>query len=196
MWGNSTRLDGTGIYPHGLSSKASGFAGAAGLIFPEELQSGRIDHALFMSFPFTKAGGPVAPATSSDGLTTAPGAIPMGARIQLDPALDLLQLNLDPYELIVGRALQEYGMIVGDTGGALSLFAASPLGYGEDPYAGILPSSAYAYLRQIPVERFRVLVAPARGKRRAADRRKRLRPFRLTRVPYPVDSILGSSATR
>ena len=109
MWGNSTRLDGTGIYPHGLSSKASGFAGAAGLIFPEELQSGRIDHALFMSFPFTKAGGPVAPATSSDGLTTAPGAIPMGARIRLDPALDLLQLNLDPYELIVGRALPECG---------------------------------------------------------------------------------------
>lgn len=157
VWGNSTPIDGSGVYPRGLSSKASGFAGAAGLIFPEELRSGHIDHALFMAFPFTKAGGPVPPATSSDGRTGGDYAIPIGARIQLDPSLDLNALELKPYERTVARALQRYGMIVGDTGGAMSLYAASPQSYRKNPYAGLLPDSAYAYLDHIPVDRFRVI---------------------------------------
>jgi hypothetical protein len=161
LWANSTRTGGTGVYPYGLSSKASGFAGGAGLVWPEELRAGRIDHALFMSFPFTKAGGPVAPATSSDGRTARwPASIPIGARIQLDPKLKLGKLGLKPYERTVARALQRYGMIVGDTGGAMGLFAVHPKSYGANPYEGVLPNGPYAYLNKIPVNRFRVLKLP------------------------------------
>lgn len=160
-WGNSIRTDSDGIYPEGLSSRASGFAGAAGLIRPEELRAGRIDHALVMAFPNTKAGGPVAPATSSDGSMDADSAIPIGARLQLDPALDLDKLGLRPYERVVARALQEYGMIVGDTGGAVSLYAVHPKSYPSNPYKGLLPDAPYAYLDNIPATRFRVLQLPS-----------------------------------
>jgi hypothetical protein len=161
IWANATRTTGTGVYPYGLSSKATGFAGVAGLIWPDELRRGRIDHALFMSYPYTRAGGHVAPATSGDGKTTSSDAIPEGARIQLDPKLDLEDLGLRGYELTVARALQKYGAYIGDTGGAMSLFAVHPQSYGRDPYRGVLPDDPYAYLEKIPVSRFRVLALPA-----------------------------------
>jgi hypothetical protein len=161
VWANSTRLDGNGIYPTGLGVKASGFAGDAGLIWPQEFQTGHIDHALFFAYPFTKSGGPVSPATSSDGRSTAGGAMPEGARVQLDPSLNLDTLGLSPFQRTIAEALQKYGMILGDTGGALSLYAVSRQSFASDPYAGQLPAEDYIDLRKIPVERFRVLALPA-----------------------------------
>lgn len=155
-WGNTIRTDGDGIYPDGMSSRASGFS-LAGMIWPEELRAGQINHALVFAHPYTKAGGPVWPATAADGLSMFPGAIPIGARVQLDPDLDLDSLGLKPYEKVVARALQEYGMILGDTGGALSLYAISAQSWTDDPYAGLLPAGPYSYLSNIPVDRFRVL---------------------------------------
>ena len=76
---------------------------------------------------------------------------------ELDPTLNLNTLGLTGYEKTVARALQEYGMILGDTGGALSLFAINSQSYASDPYAGVLPAADYAYLSKIPVNRFRVL---------------------------------------
>lgn len=160
VWMNSTRLDGSGVYPFGMGPTASGFAADAGIVWPEELAAGHIDHALMFAYPFTKAGGPVWPATSSDGRSTAPGAIPEGARLQLDPSLDLSKLDLPPYERTIARALQQYGMILGDTGGALGLFAAGPGGFHGNPYQGILPAGDYPDLSGIPVDKFRVLATP------------------------------------
>jgi hypothetical protein len=160
VWANSTRLDGTGVYPSGIGVKASGFAGDAGLIWPQELQAGHIDHALFFAYPYTKAGGPVSPATSSDGRSSIAGAIPEGARVQLDPNLDLNSLGLTPYQKTIAQALQTYGMILGDTGGALSLYAVGRQSYPANPYEGTLPDEDYPDLGKIPVNRFRVLALP------------------------------------
>jgi hypothetical protein len=118
---NALPTDGEGIYPFSESPSASGFASAAGTIMPEELEAGRIEHALAFTMHHTKAGGPVPPATGSDGWSDAPGAIPEGARLQLDPSLDLERLGLKHWELAIARALQEYGMFLVDTGGAVAL---------------------------------------------------------------------------
>jgi hypothetical protein len=139
-WANSLKINGAGIYPKGLSARGSGFALLAGMIWPEELISGRIGHALIFSYDYTKAGGPVPPATESDGVSTRLDAIPEGARIQLDPSFDLGSLSLTPYERTIARALQEYGMIVADTGGGLSLYAIHPLSLQDNPYEGLLPT--------------------------------------------------------
>ncbi|WP_203722736.1 hypothetical protein, partial [Paractinoplanes abujensis] len=98
LWANATTTPASGIYPYGLSSRATGFSPLAGMIWPAELRAGRIDHALMFAFPYTKSGGPVAPATASDGKTNLAAALPQGARVQLDPALDLRTLKLSPYE--------------------------------------------------------------------------------------------------
>jgi hypothetical protein len=120
---NALPTSGDGIYPFAEAPSASGFANVAGTIFPEELLAGRIEHALAFTMHNTKAGGPVWPATGSDGWSTVPGAIPEGARLQLDPALDLDSFRLTPWQKTIARALQEYGMYLVDTGGAVALRA-------------------------------------------------------------------------
>lgn len=159
-WANSTRLDGSGVYARGMGTKASGFAGLAGLIWPQELRSGHIDHALFFAYPFTRSGGPVSPATAGDGSSDAPGAIPEGARVQLDPDLDLDSLHLQPYQRTIAEAMQTYGMILGDTGGAFSLYAVGRHSFAGDPYKGVLPDEEFPDLSDIPADRFRVLELP------------------------------------
>ncbi len=156
-WGNVTSTADSAIYPYGLSSRATGFAPLAGMIWPTELRNGRIDHALVFAYPYTRSGGPVAPATSSDGRTTLAAALPQGARVQLDPSMDLDTLGLTPHERTIAKALQRYGMYLGDTGGALSLYAVNPQSFDTNPYSGILPDAAAIPLDKIPVNRFRVL---------------------------------------
>jgi hypothetical protein len=161
-WANSIAIDGPGVFPKGLSARGSGFALLAGLIWPEELKQGRIEHALLFSYNYTKSGGPVTPATESDGEATDADAIPEGARVQLDPSLDLDALNLTPHEKTIAKALQEYGMILGDnSGGGISFYAVHPMSARDDPYRGLLPPAdprdGFVLLANIPVERFRVL---------------------------------------
>ncbi len=157
-WANATSTTGPGWYPHGLSATGSGAAGAAGLIRPEELREGEIKHALFFAYPDTRAGGPVLPATEADGRNTGSGAIPEGARLQIDPGVDLSTLGLNPYEMIIARALQRYGMILGDTGGGVGLVAQNPLStavpypWGEQTYVD-LPQSLLAHMRVLTLGR-------------------------------------------
>src|SRR5205814_3022062 len=142
--------------PRGFSARGSGFALLAGVIWPDELARGHIDHALIFSYPDTAAGGFVAPATESDGRSSDAAAIPEGARLQLDPSFDVS--ILPSWERPIGRALQRYGMYLADNGGStVGLYAVNPQSYPHNPYAGILPGGNYVPLHDIPVDRFRVL---------------------------------------
>lgn len=135
----------------------SGDALTAGLITPEEMNAGTIRHALKFSFPFTKAGGPVRPATASDGTHTDPGAIPEGAHLQLDPNLDLATLNLSPWQTTIAQALQTYGMYLTDTGGGVSIPAQEPNQNQTYPWG----TDTYAYLPESLVSHLKVLSLPS-----------------------------------
>jgi hypothetical protein len=146
-----------------MGAKAGGFASLAGLVWPQELRSGKIDHALFFAYPSTKSCGPVSPATAGDGSSEDSGAIPEGARVQLDPDLDLDSLHLAPYQRTIAEALQTYGMILGDTGGALGLYGVGRQSFEGDAYEGLLPGGEFpefSDLGEIPADRFRVLELP------------------------------------
>jgi hypothetical protein len=150
-WGNSLMASGTGVYPNGLSARGSGFGLGAGLVSKPELTAGAINHALVFSFPTTKAGGPVLPATESDGQSSAAGAIPEGAHLQLDPSLDLSTFGLLGWQLTIARTLQRYGMILGDSGGGVSLYAENASTAGAYPWGAVdyayLPTSLLSHLR-------------------------------------------------
>lgn len=152
QFANAIAIRSNGIYRYAESPRASGFASAAGLIWPKELRKGLIPHALVFTMWATKAGGPVRPATGSDGWSTAPGAIPEGARVQLDPALDLDALDLTPWQRTIAEALQDYGMFLSDTGGAFALqarhaqSAQEPYPWGDETYA-YMPISLIEHLR-------------------------------------------------
>jgi hypothetical protein len=107
--------------------RACGFPLVAGLIRPEEIAAGHIDHALVVAYPHIRAGLYMLPASTAqarvgdDSIKTR--GIPCGGRVQLDPKLDLERTKLSPGARVVARALQEYGAFVGDYSGSMSLYA-------------------------------------------------------------------------
>jgi hypothetical protein len=108
-------------------ARACGFPLIAGLIRVEEIRAGRIDHALVIAYPHIRSRYYTPPASTSQagiGSNAIPtrGA-PCGARIQLDPSVDVAGLGLSAAGRVIARALQEYGAYVGDYSGAISLYA-------------------------------------------------------------------------
>jgi hypothetical protein len=133
-------LGGTGVLdpwmkaetPDGaVGARPSGIPLIAGLIRLDDIKAGRIDHALAFAYPAPRTDKFVAPANgaveSGEGRPANHTGLPMGARIQLDPAYDIENTNLSPAAKVIARALQEYGAIVVDQTGATQLYAeASP----------------------------------------------------------------------
>ncbi len=153
-FGTAFDLLGDGVKPFGLgSARGSGFPLAAGLVYLEEVKAGHIRHALVMAYDWPR-GCLVYPASTNCGLSSDPDAIPIGAHLQLDPSLDLDTLGLHPAARVIARAMQEYGLYVGDNGHGLSLYAESFYGKSLDPWAGLLGEDD---LIRIPVHRLRVL---------------------------------------
>lgn len=161
-WGNAISMDSSGVYPAGLSTRGSGFAFLGGFIWPDELEKGQINHALVFAYPFTKRGGPVAPATDSDGTSRGTRALPEGARLRLDPTLDLDSLDLTPAKRTIAKALQEYGMYLVDNGGesGIGIYAVDPRSVLSNPYDGLLSDRTFPRLKGIPLDRLQVLKLP------------------------------------
>lgn len=114
QWGAENSLQGSGW---GGSATGSGASRLAGVIRVAEIEAGTIPHALALQTSNAcKTFRP--PALKSDGTSTRADCIPEGARLQLDPALDLRKLNLTKGEFTVASAMQRYGGYVMDVGGA------------------------------------------------------------------------------
>ena len=82
--------------------------------------------------------------------------IPEGARIQLDPTVDVESLDATPAVKMIAKALQTYGAYCGDNGGARIAFLFE---YAPDTttYADNGLTGSYASLENIPFDKLRVL---------------------------------------
>ncbi len=160
-------LSGSGVRPpatvapwyRAAGARACGFPLVAGLIRTEEIQAGRIDHALVVAYPHVRAGYFTPPASTWQGANGA-GAIstrgiPCGGRIQFDPSVDVAALPLSRSGRIIMRALQEYGAYVGDASGALSLYAENAPAAQAYFANGVL--DMYELNGKIDLTRFRVI---------------------------------------
>lgn len=128
-------------------SNAAGLSLLAGIITPEELASGHIDHALVFSVPGIKAGPALFPAWENVAVSGANTVLVEGSRIQLDPSVDISKLP-EPQKTIA-KALQTYGAYLRDNGGTFSVYGetsnrwpasygtANSLGIGSIPWASI-----------------------------------------------------------
>jgi hypothetical protein len=140
-------------------SRACGFPLIAGLIRVEELEAGKIEHALVLAYPHIRAGLYTPPASTAQATigneAIKSRGIPCGGRIQLDPSLDLETLGLSASGKVIARALQEYGAYIGDYSGAVNLYAdGSPAAQAKWD-AGLLDT--YEVRDEIPLSAFRVL---------------------------------------
>lgn len=141
---------------------AAGMPLIAGVIRPEAIDAGEIRHALLCATPINRKsafdGGPrqvcAPPASRTDGQGIGLDFIPEGARIQLDPALDLDTLNLSAGSRVIARAMQRYGMFVGVSAPTFKIFCQNlgPERTVWDSYQN------FKDLERIPLGRFHVLV--------------------------------------
>lgn len=129
-------LNGPGYQkPYNSSARGSGLPLFAGLIRPNELKAGRIDHALAISVPGPAQGSFVQPASSTDGNGRV-NSLPEGARIRLkadvtvpapvDPITDKpIKLTAQQKRMsdAIVAALRTYGAIVVDRAASPTLYA-------------------------------------------------------------------------
>jgi hypothetical protein len=166
-WGQVTPNVFTGIGNERLgggSSKGAGTSGLGGLVRAREIRAGVIDHALSFASSAVTPGAFRFPATKTDGTNMAgvplDQTIPEGARIRLDPSIDLAAIpGITRGELAVGRALQRYGAFCTDQGGArLSVGFENPM---ADPAGDPYPSAGfgwdYYHMSHIPWNKIQVL---------------------------------------
>lgn len=134
----------SGVYGHGSwpgaepwwGVSASSLAIVGGLVTLEDFQLGRINHALVISLPNVRADVYAAPAKRTDGQSTSPLSLPEGAHLRLEPHLNLNALHLPRPTLLLARAAQRYGIVVGDFSPNVAFYAQDPIPTGTEPYAG------------------------------------------------------------
>ncbi|MDP2773551.1 MAG: hypothetical protein Q8O61_08330 [Nocardioides sp.] len=121
--------------PQAVSARGSGLPLFAGLISPDELERGLIEHALAISLPGPASTYFVQPASSTDG-NGSEQSIPEGARIRLKADVELPR-PIDPrtkkpikltaqqqrYADAIVAALRTYGAIVVDRAAVPTLYA-------------------------------------------------------------------------
>jgi len=142
---------------HCLGAVAAGFSAFGGVVRPEEIAQGHIDHALFFASPYTRAGDIACPATHTDGWVSDPAAIPEGARIQLDPDFDVDGQAWPSWEKVIAHALQSYGAYLGDSGGSLAFSAEPNLDRGYDAWSLAGAPGPDSSLANLPWSSFRIL---------------------------------------
>lgn len=164
-WGGTIQHVSTdpGIFPSGLGATACGLPLLGFLMRIDELQAGVIRHTINIETVRTQSGVFSWPANRTDGNTAGADILMEGQRVRLDPTFDVTTLP-NPAERIIAKAMQDYGMILTDTSGAVTMQAEDPRPYmaahntTTNPYDGIFAGAAsYAVLQDIPLSRLQVL---------------------------------------
>lgn len=147
---------------YGWNVTASGASMIAGVITNSDLAAGRINHALAMAVTAAAARVWMWPAQRSDGYSTDPDAIPEGAHLRLNPALNLNALHLTPLVRMIAQAAQKYGIIVRDQTASADVFYAEPPAPGRpNPIDALLDGqSLSAAMASFPWTQLEVLRAP------------------------------------
>ena len=159
--GIATAYNGQRWWMNGV--RGSGLPAVAGLIRYSEFLNGEINHALTLAGPTNRLKklatdthkkelcGPMA--TRTDGWEVGENTILEGARIQLNPNLNLDTLGLSADAKIVALALQRYGGFMADNAPTFNIY-----------FENLGPANHYKWeqtglgdLTKIPLDQFRVL---------------------------------------
>jgi hypothetical protein len=161
--GAALSTSGNGTAPAGTASgDAANFPLLAGIVRPEEIAQGHIDHALVFGMPDVSDLGHACPATHNDGSSSDPNALMEGAHLQLDPSVNVDALKIPAWEKTIAHALQTYGMYLRDQGGSFVIYAENPVSRGYDAWAKAgMPTGDNASLDGIAWNKLRVLSAPS-----------------------------------
>ena len=147
-----------GINRHPFGATASGLPIVGGLMTRDEVDARVIPHALALAIPAPAAKRFFWPANRTDGTSLSPVALPEGAHLRLDPAVNVAKLGLPPVTRAMAIAAQKYGIIVRDKADAVAFYAedTGPLGRLAD-WGGLTPGELLA---RFPWSHLQVLQPP------------------------------------
>jgi hypothetical protein len=152
-----------GFFTGGFGASASGLAVAGGMVSLADMRRGSIDHALTLAIVDAAPWNVVSwPAQRSDGSPGSTSLIAEGTRFRLDPSVNVDALALTPVAKMVAKAAQQYGFIVTDKAGAVSVIAESGAGVqartGVNPWTAIMGSTPdYLMMRNFPWDKLQAL---------------------------------------
>ncbi len=132
------------------SADAAGLPILPGLVRPDEIAAGHIDHALRFTISKSQRGY-ISPATHAAGSTQSADVPPMGARFRLKASFDLSHYT--GASRIILQALKTYGMFVADNGSNWYLSGATDAGWNDDDLNQLkhVPGSAFEAVNSGPV---------------------------------------------
>jgi hypothetical protein len=124
------------------SADAAGLPILPGLVRPDEIKAGHIDHALRFTVESTQRGY-ISPARHEAGDTGSHNVPPMGARFRLRASYSLKHFH--GAALIILRCLKKYGMFVADNGGNWFISGATYTGWNDNDLDQLkrVPGSAF-----------------------------------------------------
>jgi hypothetical protein len=132
------------------SADAAGLPILPGLVRYDEVASGRIGHAIRVTFSSTQAGY-ILPATHEASSDTNPNLPPMGLRLRLRADYDTSGLH--GQALVIATAFKEYGIIVADNGSNWFFQGAPSPGWNDDELEDLkgIPGTAFEVVETGPV---------------------------------------------
>ena len=139
-WGGKLQFSTSdGVFPKGFSLSASGISYLATTITEADVQSGSINHAIALTIP--PCDSYVYPATDGDcpGVAGQPNE---GQWFRLSSSVNCAGYDDTPFEEMVCKALQTYGMVVLDQGGAVMLEAEQTADWAASGNSGTDPITA------------------------------------------------------
>jgi hypothetical protein len=139
------------LRPNGwTSADAAGLPILPGLVRPDEIKAGVINHALRFTVATTQQGY-IHPATHQAGATTSANYVPMGARLRLKASFGLAKFH--GASLVILTALKKYGMFVADNGSNWYISGATYTGWNDDDLNQLktVPGSAFEVVNSGPV---------------------------------------------
>jgi hypothetical protein len=140
-------LTSTALRPDSFTSAdAAGLPIFAGLVRHDEVASGRIDHAIRVTFDETRQAY-IHPATHHASDSCNPNRPAMGMRLRLRPGYDIS--GLDGQAGVIAVALKRYGMIVADNGSNFFITGATDSGWNDENLNQLkdIPGSAFEVVR-------------------------------------------------
>ncbi|HEY1777489.1 MAG TPA: hypothetical protein VGG41_15125 [Solirubrobacteraceae bacterium] len=139
------------LRPNGwTSADAAGLPIFAGLIRYDEIQRGRIDHAIRFTAPQTQAGF-IHPATHFASSSSDPNLPPMGLRLRLKASFDIS--HFPRVARIILRAMKTYGLILADNGSPWYFQGATDPRWNDNALDTLkaVPGSAFEVVQTGPV---------------------------------------------
>lgn len=132
------------------SADAAGLPILPGLVRPDEIAAGHIDHALRFTVDESQRGF-IHPATHQAGSTNSANVVPMGARLRLKKSFSLSGFH--GASLIILTALKKYGMFVADNGSSWYISGATYAGWDDNDLNQLksIPGSAFQVVDTGPV---------------------------------------------